>query len=203
MSNPLFRRTCEAKKKEKYMYPVEWKAECGFSLLEVLVVLAGMLMLIALTLDPFNRFVEEYRLEMATQSLTAALELARHTAIAKNKESVVAFYPADSYYEVFPDINANRLRDPGEPLLFKNSLPKGVAFDGTGLWGPPASPDEMVSDPVSFSSHRIVFNPQGKLGSGTGTVYLRNKNGDARAISYNIASRLKVYVWQKKSTTWK
>lgn len=180
-----------------------WRTQTGLTFPELLVVLAGLMMLIALTLEPLNHLVEFYRLDSATQSLVAVLELGRHRAVATSRETVAAFYPSDRYYLLFQDNNSNRVRDPGEVLLSSNHLPEGVAFDGTGLWGPPSSPNEMVADPISFSSQRVIFNPQGKLAGGTGTIYLQNKRGEARAISYNIAGRLKVYSWQKGNNTWK
>ena len=58
------------------------------------------------------------------------------------------------------------------------------------------------ADPVSFSSDRIVFNPEGKINGGTGSIYLQSGAGDASALSYNMASRLKIYRWNKTSQTW-
>lgn len=184
------------------MCRTRWKTQAGLSIPELLVVLAGLMMLMALTVEPLIRLVEFYRLDSATQSLVAALELGRHRAVATSRETVAAFYPTGGYYLVFQDTNSNLIQDPGEALLAGNHLPEGVAFDGTGLLGPPSSPNEMVADPISFSSNCVIFNPQGKLAGGTGTIYLQNKRGDARAISYNISGRLKVYSWQKGSNTW-
>ncbi len=191
------------KKKERDMFRAMWRIQSGLTVPELLVVLAGMMMVVALTLEPLNNMVEFYRLDSATQSLVAALELGRHRAVATSRDTIAAFYPSDQYYLVFQDDNSNRVRDPGEILLSSNRLPEGVVFDGAGLLGPPSSPTEMVADPISFSSHCAIFNPQGKLAGGTGTIYLRNKRGEARAISYNISGRLKVYSWQKRDNTWK
>jgi Tfp pilus assembly protein FimT len=175
----------------------------GISLPEILVVVAGLLLLMAVTVKPLFQTIEYYRLETATQQLAAAMELARHSAIARNEDVVAALDVDEGAYEVFIDSNFNEARDPSEIILTQQHLPVGVLFDGSGLWGPPSSPSEPVSEPVSFSSHRVVFNPQGKLAGGTGAIYLQNRAADARAISFNIAGRMKIYTWQKKSTTWK
>jgi Tfp pilus assembly protein FimT len=175
----------------------------GVSLPELLVVIAGVLLLMAVTVKPLFQTMEYYRLETATQQLAAAMELARHSAIARNEDVVAALGVDEGEYVVFIDSNSDEVRDSSEIILTQQHLPAGVLFEGTGLWGPPSSPSEAVSDPVSFSSHRVIFNPQGKLAGGTGTIYLQNRAADARAISFNIAGRMKIYTWQKKSTTWK
>ncbi len=58
-------------------------------------------------------------------------------------------------------------------------------------------------DPITFGSDRIIYNPLGKINGGIGTVYLENDQGDASAISFNIASRIKVYRWDKSAKVWK
>ncbi len=179
------------------------KGEFGLSVPELLVVVMGFMMMIALLWDPLTQMLEKYRLESATQSLVAALELGRHRAVATSRDSVAAFNPADGSYFIFQDNNSNRRRDPDEELFASQHLPAGVAFDGTGLWGPPSNPNETVSDPITFSSGCIAFNAQGKLAGGTGTIYLQNRRRDARAISYNISGRLKIYSWQKRKNLWK
>ena len=180
-----------------------WQAEDnGVTILELLLVLAGLLTLLVLMAEPFSGFLDSYRLDSATQTLTATLELARHSAMAKGCDTVLRFYPADQYYELFVDSNHNGIRNPGEMLLRGQQLPEGVSFDGVGLWGPPASPTDPVAAGISFPSNRVIFNAQGKLASGLGTVYIQNRRKDARALSYNLASRLKVYAWQKSSLSW-
>ncbi len=175
----------------------------GLSLPEMLVVLAGLLLLLSLTFNPLLRTLEFYRLETATHRLAASLEWARHSAIARNEEAVAAFHVEAGDYEIFMDSNSNRTLDPAELLVTRQRLPEGVSFDGTGLWGPPSSPSDSINDPVSFPFHQVVFNPQGKLVGGIGTIYLQNRMAEARALSFNMAGRLKIYAWQKKSTTWK
>jgi Tfp pilus assembly protein FimT len=172
------------------------------TILELLMVLAGLLTLLVLMAEPFSGFLDSYRLNSAAQSLTSTLELARHTALARNCDTVVLFIPADRYYELFVDRNHDGIREPGEELLRGHHLAEGVAFDGTGLWGPPASPASPVAEGISFPSNRVTFNAQGKLSSGLGTVYLQNRRKEARALSYNLASRLKIYSWQKDSLSW-
>lgn len=175
----------------------------GFGLLELVTAMAIALLMGALAFPQLNRYWQSYRLDSAAQALTSNLELARYSAISKNLNVVVAFYPAALYYELFEDKNANGTRDTGEVLLGSFSLPSQIEFRGAGLLGPPSNPSGPVTDPITFSNDRVVFNSQGKLNSGLGSIYLQNGMSDAAAISYNIAGRLKTYRWDKSSSSWK
>jgi prepilin-type N-terminal cleavage/methylation domain-containing protein len=175
----------------------------GFSLLELVTVMAIALLLGALAFPQLNRYWQSYRLDSAAQTLTSNLELARYSAISKDVNVVVAFYPAAFYYESFEDKNGNGTRDTGEVLLGSFPLPGKIEFKGAGLLGPPSSPSGPVTDPITFSNDRVVFNSQGKLNGGLGSIYLQNGMNDAAAISYNITGRMKTYRWDKSSGSWK
>ncbi len=54
-------------------------------------------------------------------------------------------------------------------------------------------------DPIGFSDHRLNYNALGKIYGGIGIVFLENNQGEASAISFNIASRLRVYRWDKSA----
>ena len=175
----------------------------GFTLLEMVAVLGITLLVSAVALPQLNRYRHTYRLDSAVQTLVSNLEIARYSAISKNVEVVVTFDTNKSSYQSFEDKNGNGMRESGELLLGAFSLPVQVQFSGTGLLGPPSSPTGPVTDPISFSNDRVVLNPQGKLSSGLGSIYLQNYAGDAAAISFNIAGRMKIFRWDKSSLVWK
>jgi Tfp pilus assembly protein FimT len=169
----------------------------------MVIIIAVLLILSAAALPRLGRYWQVYQLDSATQTLSSNLEVARYSAVSRKRNVVVLFYASASWYETFEDTNANGVRDSGEFRLGSYALPRQVRFDGSGLLGPPASPTGSVSDPITFASDRIVFNPEGKISGGLGTIYLRNASGDASAMSYNMASRLKIYSWNRTSQTWK
>jgi len=177
--------------------------KAGFSLLEMLIVLAIALLLGGVAFPQLNRYWQSYRLDSAAQTLASNLELARYSAISKAVNVVVAFYPTAFYYESFEDKNGNGIRDTGEVLLGSFSLPRQIEFKGAGLLCPPSNPSGPVTDPITFSNDRVVLNSQGKLNAGLGVIYLQNAMNDAAAISYNIAGRMKTYRWDKSSSSWK
>jgi Tfp pilus assembly protein FimT len=175
----------------------------GFSLLEMITVLCVTFLISAIAFPQLNRYRHAYRLDSAVQTLASNLEIARYTAVSKNIEVMVVFNAAQASYQSFEDRNGNGVRDGNELSLGTFSLPVQVEFRGNGLLGPPSGPTGPVTDPISFSNDRIVLNPQGKLGSGLGSIYLQNYLGDAAAISFNIAGRMKVFRWDKANLAWK
>jgi len=174
----------------------------GLGLLEIVAGIAIILTLSALAFPRIGRYWQLYALDSATQMLSSNLEVARYTAISKKYNAVAQFYVGASSYEIFEDKNGNGARDSGEFSLGTYSLPRQVLFNGSSLLGPPANPSGSVTDPITFGSDRLTFNPLGKVNSGLGTIYLQNSAGDAAALSFNMASRLKIYRWSKGSNTW-
>jgi len=175
----------------------------GLGLLEIVGGIAIILALSALALPRIGRYWQVYTLDSATQMISSNLEVARYSAISKKYNAVAQFYVGGSSYEIFEDKNGNGARDSGERSLGNYSLPRRVLFSGSGLMGPPANPGGAVADPITFGGDRVIFNPAGKVNSGLGTIYLQNNAGDASALSFNIASRMKIYRWSKATQTWK
>jgi len=174
----------------------------GLGLLEVVAGIAIILTLSAMAFPRIGRYWQLYELDSATQMLSSNLEVARYSAISRKYNAVAQFYAGASSYEIFEDKNGNGARDSGERSLGSYSLPRRVLFSGASLLGPPANPSGTVADPITFGSDRLTFNPAGKVNSGLGTIYLQNSAGDAAALSFNMASRLKIYRWNKASHTW-
>ena len=177
--------------------------EPGFTLLEMIAVVGITLLISAFAFPQLNRYRHAYRLDSAVQTLASNLEMARYAAISKNTDVVVSFDVAGSSYQFFEDNNENGIHEGNELLVGPYPMPAQVQFAGSGLLGPPSGPTGPVTDPISFSNDRIIFNSQGKLNSGLGSIYLRNYVGDAAAISFNIAGRMKVFRWDKSNLTWK
>ena len=95
----------------------------GFSLLELLVAVAVIIVLLTFTMPQIGRYWQVYQLDSATQTLTSNLEFARYTAISRGNLVTVSFYPAARYYELFEDSNGNGSREPAERLMGTFSLP--------------------------------------------------------------------------------
>jgi Tfp pilus assembly protein FimT len=179
------------------------KDDLGLGLLEIVAGIAIILTLSGVAFPRIGRYWQLYTLDSATQVLSSNLEVARYSAISRRHNAVAQFYVGASSYEIFEDKNGNGARDSGERSLGSYSLPGQVLFSGASLLGPPANPSGSVSDPITFGGDRLTFNPTGKVNSGLGTIYLQNSAGDASALTFNMASRMKIYRWSKASQTWK
>ena len=179
------------------------RANSGLGLVEIVVGIGIILTLSAVAFPRIGRYWQLYALDSATQVLSSNLEVARYSAISRRYNAVAQFYVGASSYEIFEDKNGNGGKDSGERSLGSYSLPRQVLFSGASLLGPPASPSGSVSDPITFGGDRLTFSPSGKVNSGLGTIYLQNSAGDAAALSFNMASRMKIYRWSKATQTWK
>jgi Tfp pilus assembly protein FimT len=175
----------------------------GFSVLELATVLTIALVMGAVAFPQIDRYWQSYKLDAATQTLTSNLELARYSAISKNLNVVVAFHPATGQYELFEDKNGNGSKDPGDALIGSYSFPSQIEFKGSGLLGPPSNPIGPIADPITFTNDKVVFNSQGKLNAGLGTIYMQNAAADATAVTFNIAGRMKTFRWDRASKIWK
>ena len=175
----------------------------GLGLLEIVAGVAIILIVSALAFPRIGRYWQVYALDSATQMLSSNLEVARYSAISKRHNTVAQFYAATSSYEIFEDRNGNGAKDSNERSSGRYSLPRHVLFNGSGLVGPPANPSGAVADAITFGGDRLTFNPAGKVNSGLGTIYLQNSAGDAAALSFNIAGRMKIYRWSKAALIWK
>ncbi|WP_256077707.1 GspH/FimT family protein [Massilia sp. YIM B04103] len=113
----------------------------GFSLLELLLVLAVATLLLGIAAPSFRSVIEGQRLRVATADLLSAIHLARSQAIARGRTVLLAASGADwtQGWQVFIDRNANQRRDAGEELLARHDpLPQGLRSDSK--FSSPASP---------------------------------------------------------------
>lgn len=108
---------------------------CGFSLVEMLVVMAVLGVLSALAAPSFAGLIERYRIDAVHDELLASLQLARVEAIRQGVPIVMERQTGcgtvlDSGrnwscgWQLYADLNGNFNRDaPSEPVLQTSSLP--------------------------------------------------------------------------------
>jgi prepilin-type N-terminal cleavage/methylation domain-containing protein len=116
------------------------RARRGFSLIEMLVVMALMLTLVALGIPALQLALHESKMRGFATEVTVLLRQARIDAIKTSAQAVVQIVPSTGadgdtgHIQAFSDSNSNGILDAGESVLASFPLPTGVTFtDCAGL----------------------------------------------------------------------
>ena len=156
------------------------RKENGFTLNELMVVLAIVVVTLSIAVPNFISYLPKRRLQQAAGEVQSLVRLAQLTAVKEGADVVVSFSPADDACTAFLDNGAgagtagNGLVDGDEKTVHNKNLPPGIdLYD------------------ASFSGNQFRFNSRG-LASGSGNVTLRNKYNESKIVEVNIigASRI-------------
>ena len=165
----------------------------GFTLIEVLVVLALAALLQTLAAPALSAMVDQVRVGSAAQTLHGSLQLARSEAIKRNGRVVVC-KSADGLscvtaggweqgWIVFHDRNNNATLDSGEPVLLQErGLPPSLRLTG----------NSQVKSYVSYTPLGVTQTPGGGFQAGTLTVCRQSASSTAgRQIIISSAGRVR------------
>lgn len=155
------------------MHLAQIKSKAGFTLVELMVVVAIIGIMAAIATPGFIAWLPNYRLKSAARDLYSALQNARMLAVKNNTTVQVVFVaaPAPLY---FIDINADGIANPGEYQVNLSGYGSGVTFGfpaGLVDWGgaPVATSITFPGGPPPF----CAYNSNGTT-TAVGTVYLVN-----------------------------
>ncbi|MBU1912569.1 MAG: type II secretion system GspH family protein [Candidatus Omnitrophica bacterium] len=138
----------------------------AFTLVEMLVVLAIIGMIMAISVPFTSGFGKGLRIKTATRAVGGIINAAKSNAVTFRKNYSVVFDVKKNQYWIEDD--AGRIYEK------KYSLPGSVAFKVKG---------DDQADSVTFENDRITFNASGSAGGVSGSVTLTDKQGDSRTIS--------------------
>ncbi len=141
----------------------------GFSLLEVMVVMAIIFIIASIAMPPFLRWRTDAQLRGAASNLRGDLEMAQLRAVREN--SFVAVLLNANDYIIFTDNGASAgdwVKDEDETQIRNGQLPEGV----------------YIVMPTALADDRTRFNGRGTA-ENSGTIIVQNIRGKQKRISIN------------------
>ena len=155
----------------------------GFSLVELMVVIAIISIIAAISSLNLVTGLPKYRLKRASRDITSRLRQARSTAIKTSSTVIVQFDSGNNSYSIdnklYPATGGNTNN------ALSSYYGSGLSFD-RGNYG--------SGNPVTFPSERVTFNSRGICPS-LGSIYLSNNEGDVNKIAISRAGRIRLTKW--------
>jgi len=139
----------------------------GFTLMELMIVIAIMAILAAIAAPNYTSFMAQRRLNGAARQIMSDLMHARMQAVNQNNEFKITFVNSHEY-QILDDDNSNGSSDSGESVRTKS-----VQTD--------------YSDVTLSSTANPVFNPRGTANGAT--ITLSNSAG-SKSVSLAITGRV-------------
>ena len=140
----------------------------GFTLIEMLVVLALAMVLMLLTIPSMFTAMHQGKLRGIAQETAVLMRQARLDAVKLSAQSVVRIVlpagDAPGRVEAFSDRNRDGILTAGEPILGKLDLPRGVTFMAPPDVEGNLSVDRLSVDPEDASKPNVaIFDSNGAV----------------------------------------
>ncbi|MDD3643817.1 MAG: GspH/FimT family pseudopilin [Candidatus Krumholzibacteria bacterium] len=140
------------------------RAERGFTLTELMIVITIIGLLAVLSLPGYNHFMQNWRLNGDTQQFASAMRTARAAAVMKNISAVFVFDMNAGTYFYFEDRDRDGVLDNGEFRSDDFRLSTGIRFAAHTL-----------------SAQTLSFGNKGNTRE-NGSITLRNSLNNTRAV---------------------
>jgi prepilin-type N-terminal cleavage/methylation domain-containing protein len=184
----------------------------GFSLIELVIVLAVVLTLVASALPAFLNSLNSYRLSNATQGLASLIDLNRFVAVQSNNSATLRQITQSGNAFLYIDKNNNSQMDASEQRLL---LPSDMLIlqPGSAVPGPAATGFQYPTATVFASAtSTLTFDARGTVNSCAGAAAVCmiivgapfSPQLGYRAITINPMGQIKTWTWSAKTNggTW-
>ena len=174
---------------------IDRKHQLGFSLMELMVTLAIIAIVAAISLPNISKWRANYRLNAAARDVVANLRHAQSEAAKRDKYCTITFnQPVGNYdYAVYVDADKDLEYDSEEILIgIRFSDYKGVELD-TGEGGGDGltfANNDNSRPSVAFNSRGLPIGNGG--GSGAGSIYIKNTVNSKKEIQVSTAGSIRI-----------
>jgi len=159
-----------------HQHPLNPARSCGFSLIELILVLVLLGILAAIAVPRFAGTGESFAQAAFEQQLKSALRYAQQTAVAQNRPVTIEFSSAG--FEISFSDNNNPLRNPADGKPFNTQpdnpgrAPDNINFSANGTirfdgLGRPWNNGDLLTEPFNIGINNTTLH----IAPQTGTVY--------------------------------
>lgn len=156
----------------------------GFTLIELMIVIAILGIISAISAPNIVRGLPKYRLNRAARDIASNIRQARSTAIKRSQTVIVEFDLAKHRYSINGEWHPDA--DPGTNNYLSSYYGSGLSF---GL-GNSAGSDGTDKGACSFADNRVIFNNRGINRNGEGYIHLTNNEDASRRVEINSAGTI-------------
>jgi Tfp pilus assembly protein FimT len=201
-------------KRAQSISPLSALAEGGYSLVELLIVAAMILVIAAASIPMLSGYMRGYGLVSDARAIAGQLALARMKSANGFTNSEVSFDLTNGTYQIKLCSGGAFVADPASPVVrLSKSLGSQDSF-GYGSITKAAGTQTTIAQPlnnaIAFNSRGIpITNVQCAPYSGTPTpeyaVYLKDNSNPAKycAVTVSPSSRITAWHWDSASSSWK